>query len=140
MFNEAHISFTGYVAKQPEAKMVTVDGVAVPSLRMRVGWTERRFDRGVGEWVDGATSYVTVNCWRKLAKNAGVCIRKGDPVLVKGKLSVRTFTGKDGVARNTVEVEASFAFPMSTSHSGNRLSTSSSATRPSRRARAAPRQ
>jgi single-strand DNA-binding protein len=107
MFNEAHISFTGYVAKQPEAKTVTVGGVDVPSLRMRVGWTERRFDRALGEWVDGATSYVTVNCWRKLAKNAGVCIRKGDPVLVKGKLSVRTYAGKDGVARNTVEVEAS---------------------------------
>jgi len=107
MFNEAHISFTGYVAKQPEARIVTLGGVAVPRLRMRVGWTERRFDRAVGEWVDGTTSYVTVNCWRKLAKNAGVCIRKGDPVLVKGKLSVRTYTGKDGVPRNTVEVEAS---------------------------------
>jgi len=107
MFNEAHISFTGYVAWQPLATMVTVGDAEVPSLRMRVGWTERRFDRALGEWVDGVTSYVTVNCWRKLALNASMCIRKGDPVLVKGKLSVRTFTGKDGLPHKAVEVEAS---------------------------------
>jgi single-strand DNA-binding protein len=107
MFNEAHISFTGYVAKQPETRTVKVDGAEVPSLRLRVGWTERRYDRVLGEWVDGVTSYVTVNCWRKLAMNAGVCIRKGDPVLVKGKVSVRTYTGKDGLPHKEVEVEAS---------------------------------
>ncbi len=40
----------------------------------------------------------------------------------------------------TVEVRACTAFAVSTSHSGNRLSTSSNATRASRRARCAPRQ
>ena len=40
----------------------------------------------------------------------------------------------------TVEVDASFAPSRSTSHSGKRLRTSSSATLPSRRASAAPRQ
>src|SRR5262249_45181533 len=39
--------------------------------------------------------------------NAGICLRKGDPVVVKGKLSVRTYSGKDGMPRTAVEVEAS---------------------------------
>jgi len=74
---------------------------------MRVAWTERRRDRVTGEWVDGNTSYVTVICWRKLGANVSLCVRKGDPIVVKGKLSVRNYEDKKGVPRTAVEVEAS---------------------------------
>jgi single-strand DNA-binding protein len=103
MMNEAHISLTGYVASQPRLRPVR-DGVQVVS--MRVAWTPRRLDRATGEWADGSTSYVTVTCWRKLAENVGLCLRKGDPVVVKGRLSVRTYDDKEGVTRTQVEVDA----------------------------------
>jgi single-strand DNA-binding protein len=64
-------------------------------------------DRSTGEWADGHTSYVTVICWRKLADNVATCLRKGDPVMVKGRLSVRPYEDKDGVPRTAVEVDAS---------------------------------
>ena len=48
---------------------------------------------------------MTVICWRKLADNVALCIRKGDPVVVKGRLSVRPYE-KDGVPRIVVEVDA----------------------------------
>ena len=35
-------------------------------------------------------------CWRKLATNVAVCLRKGDPVMVKGRLSVRDYQDKEG--------------------------------------------
>jgi single-strand DNA-binding protein len=101
--NEAQISLTGYVATQPVTKMVKSGATY---MSMRVAWTPRRQDRVTGEWVDGNTSYVTVICWRKLATNAGLCVRKGDPVIVKGRLSIRTYEDKQGVQRNAVEVEA----------------------------------
>ena len=104
MFNEAQISLTGYVATQPVTRTTKTSGIM--NLSMRVAWTPRYQDRVTGEWVDGITSYVTVTCWRRLAANAGICLRKGDPVVVKGKLSVRTYTGKDGAPRTAVEVEA----------------------------------
>jgi single-stranded DNA-binding protein len=50
---------------------------------------------------------VTVFCWRGLAENVAMCVRKGDPVLVKGKLQVRPYADKDGAKRVAVEVEAS---------------------------------
>jgi single-strand DNA-binding protein len=101
--NEAQISLTGYVATQPTVRTVTS---GASNVTMRVGWTPRRQDRVTGEWTDGNTSYVTVICWRKLATNAAVCLRKGDPVIVKGRLSVRTYEDRQGMQRTAVEVEA----------------------------------
>jgi single-strand DNA-binding protein len=101
--NEAQISLTGYVATQPQIR-TTPSGAL--NVSMRVAWTPRRQDRVTGEWADGNTSYVTVICWRKLASNAGVCLRKGDPVVVKGRLSVREFDDRQGARRTSVEVEA----------------------------------
>src|SRR5258708_33193213 len=63
-------------------------------------------DSGSGEGVDGNTSGVKVTCWRKLAENLNVCLRKGDPVLVRGKLEVRPFVGRDGQPRTAVDVDA----------------------------------
>lgn len=103
MSNDAQVSLTGYVATQPRYRTVS-NGAAV--LSMRVAWTTRYIDRGTGEWVDGNTSYVTVSCWRKLADNVAMCLRKGDPVVVKGRLSVRPYE-KDGIPRIEVDVDAS---------------------------------
>ncbi|GEM_PF-604840 len=103
MINEAHISLAGFIATQPVAKTIKP---GVVNLTMRVAWTPRWQDRVTGEWVDGVTSYLTVICWRKLASNAAVCLRKGDPVVVKGRLTVRPYE-KDGITRQAVEVDAS---------------------------------
>ncbi len=102
--NEAQVSLTGYVATQPHTKTVKSGAI---NLSMRVAWTPRRQDRVSGEWVDGNTSYVTVICWRKLATNAAICVRKGDPVIVKGRLSIRPYEDKQGAQRIAVEIEAS---------------------------------
>ncbi len=103
MLNEAQISLTGYVATQPVTRQVKP---GVSNVSMRVAWTPRRQDRVTGEWVDGNTSYVTVICWRKLGTNVAICVRKGDPVVIKGRLSVRPYADKEGVPRISVEVDA----------------------------------
>ena len=102
--NEAQVVLAGYVAREPKYRK-THNGYSYTSLR--VGYTPRRMDRESGEWSDGGTSFVTVFCWRGLAENVAMCVRKGDPVLVKGKLQVRPYTDKDGAKRVAVEVEAS---------------------------------
>lgn len=103
MLYEAHISLTGYVATQPVTRLVK-EGVT--NVSMRVAWTPRRQDRATGEWVDTNTSYATVICWRKLATNAAVCLRKGDPVTVQGRLSVREYLDREGRTRMSVEIDA----------------------------------
>ncbi len=103
MFNEALVSLTGYVATEPSYRTV---GSGTPVLSMRVGWTRRRRDYTTGEWSDGNTSFVTVTCWRKLAENLSKCLRKGDPVVVRGRLDVRSYVNKDGERRISVDVDA----------------------------------
>lgn len=102
--NDAHISLTGYVATQPVTRTVSS---GASNTSMRVAWTPRRQDRVTGEWADGNTSYVTVICWRKLATHAAMSLRKGDPVVVRGRLSIRSYEDKNGNQRTAVEVEAS---------------------------------
>jgi single-strand DNA-binding protein len=101
---ECQVSLTGYVATQPES-MTFKSGAS--RVKMRVGWTERRRDRLTGEWVDGSTSYLTVFCWRKIGTNVAVSLRTGDPVFIKGKLTVRVYEDKEGIRRREVEVDAS---------------------------------
>jgi single-strand DNA-binding protein len=101
MVNEATVSVSGYIATQPKGGW-TKDGTRTVS--MRLGWTPRRIDRGTGEWVDQPSSFVSVICYRKVAENAALCLRKGDPVVVKGSLRVREYG--DEPKRTAVEVIA----------------------------------
>jgi single-strand DNA-binding protein len=103
MFNDALVSLTGYVATEPRYRTI---GSGIPVLSMRVGWTRRRRDNTTGEWSDGNTSFVTVTCWRKLAENLSKCLRKGDPVVVRGRLDVRSYVNQEGERRISVDVDA----------------------------------
>jgi len=109
MFNEAHVSLVGFVATEPN--YMKVGDKNIPKLTMRVCWTTRRRDSATGEWVDGNTSFVNVICWRQLAENLSTCLRKGDPVLVRGRLDIRSFMGRDGQRRTAVDVDANALGP-----------------------------
>lgn len=100
MANEATFSVTGYVATPPKSGY-TKDGTR--TLYMRVGWTPRRMDKRTGDWTDQPTSFVSVTCYRKVAENAAACLRRGDPIVLKGTLRVREY-GED--KRVTVDVSA----------------------------------
>ena len=100
MANEATFSVTGFVATPPKSGY-TRDGSR--TLYMRVGWTPRRMDKRTGDWADQPTSFVGVTCYRKVAENAAACLRRGDPIVLKGTLRVREY-GDD--KRVTVDVFA----------------------------------
>ena len=104
MINDANIDLAGFVASEPFFKRLDS---GVSTAKLRVAYTERRFNRETGEWGDGPTSFVTVLCWRTLADNVAVCLRKGEPVLVRGRLRVRDYQDKEGSPRSVTEVEAS---------------------------------
>jgi len=103
MANEATISVSGYVATQPKGGW-TRDGTRTVS--MRLGWTPRRIDKTTGEWTDQPSSFVSVICYRKVAENVAQCLRRGDPVVVKGNLRVREYGPENGPKRTVVEVIA----------------------------------
>lgn len=103
MANDAHVCFTGFVATDP-IHWPNEDGRSKATLR--VAYTPRYVNRGTGEWTDSPTSFVSVTCWRKLADNVALCVRKGEPVVIRGRLQVRQFDDKNGNPRVSVDVDA----------------------------------
>jgi single-strand DNA-binding protein len=100
--NETLVTIVGNVASTVTYAQ-TPAGVPVANFRMAT--TERRFDRGTGDWVDGETSWVTVVAWRWLATNLVSSVNKGDPVVVSGRLRVREW-GEEDRRRTSVEIDA----------------------------------
>lgn len=97
--NDIPITIVGNVCSDPQMSP-TSTGVARTSFR--VASNPRRYKDGV--WVDGDPTYVTVICFRGLAENTAGSVRKGDPVIVTGRLRTREWTGEQkGVS---VEIDA----------------------------------
>lgn len=53
-----------------------------------------------------STSWHNIVCWEKLAETAGNSLSKGSKVLVEGKITNRSYDGKDGVKRYITEIVA----------------------------------
>lgn len=66
---------------------------------------ERRFDKQIGDWVDGRKFSVRVKCWRRLATNVYASLQKGDQVMVSGRLRSTEFD-EDGKTRYGLELDA----------------------------------
>lgn len=96
------VTLTGFVATEPKLWFTKESRTAVVNLR--VGTTPRRVDAN-GEWRDGTSSFFTVNCWRRLALNVHGSLRKGSPVIIRGRLRTRSWDD-NGKVRTLVEIEA----------------------------------
>src|SRR5215813_4706683 len=103
MLHDAQVYLAGYVATDPKFKKAAGD---TSYAKLRVAYTARRRDKETGEWSDGPTSFVNIQCWRTLADNVQMSVHKGEPVLVMGRLQIRRFEDPEGAPRTAVEIEA----------------------------------
>jgi single stranded DNA-binding protein len=76
------ITVIGNVANSPSRNR-TQNG-AVTNFRMAA--TERRYDSATGDFIDGSTFWVDVECWGDLGGNVSHSVSKGDPVVVVGRI------------------------------------------------------
>ncbi|MEO6703660.1 MAG: single-stranded DNA-binding protein [Jatrophihabitantaceae bacterium] len=60
-------------------------------VSFRVASTQRRRDRESGQWVDGHKFFVNVTFWREFAENVAASLKKGDPVVVNGRIFSRQY-------------------------------------------------
>ena len=104
MFLDAPVYLAGFLTGDPKFRKVADD---ISSAKLRIAYTARRHNRETGEWTDGTTTFVNVQCWRQLADNVTMSLRKGEPVLVMGRLRIRSYNDAEGKSRTAVEVEAS---------------------------------
>jgi single-strand DNA-binding protein len=107
MSSDVTVTLAGFVGTSPRL-FTSESGTDYTSFR--VAHTQRYHDRARGEWVDGRTTWFTVKAWRGVARNVASSLRKGDPVVVTGRLSLDEWTGPEG-PRTTLVVEASALGP-----------------------------
>lgn len=100
--NEIQVTLRGNVATEPRLVRFD-DGNTLTSFRLAS--TARRYDRDRQEWVDRSTTYVNVTCRRAMATNAASSVRKGQPLLVTGKLTERHWS-TNGRSGQTLEIHA----------------------------------
>jgi len=84
--NETMITVCGNVTADPKHR-VRDDGLLITSFR--VASTERKYDPGQKQWVDGETTWVNVSCFRALAANVALSVHKGERLIVHGRLRTR---------------------------------------------------
>jgi single-strand DNA-binding protein len=102
--NETYVTLSGWLGSDVSVR--EAGGAKVASFR--VASTPRRYQRKTESWEDGDTQWYSVNTWRTLAENCETSLRRGDPVVIHGKLSAHTWTNKAGLEVTTFEVEAAF--------------------------------
>jgi single-strand DNA-binding protein len=100
---DTHVTMVGNLVAEPRIT-TTANGHHVATFR--IASTPRRLDRGTGEWHDGETLFATVTCWRGLAENVVASMKKGQSVVVWGRLSQREYETKAGEKRQPAEIDA----------------------------------
>ncbi|WIE65985.1 single-stranded DNA-binding protein [Curtobacterium sp. MCLR17_036] len=96
------ITVCGIVATEPR-HLVTETGIAITSLRLAS--PSRRWDRASAAWVNGTTNWYTVTAFRSLASNVFKSLKKGDRIVVAGRVRIRTWE-RDGRGGTSVEIDA----------------------------------
>ena len=93
------ITLIGNLTHDPEVRS-TPNGVTVCTFTIAVN---RRFAQQGGE---KATDFFRINAWRQLGENCAKYLAKGLKVAVIGELQARTYEGKDGATRMSLDVSA----------------------------------
>jgi single-strand DNA-binding protein len=87
----------GNLTHDPELRF-TQNGVPVCNFPIAVNRVRSKKNEAV--------DFFNVSCWRQLGETVANHKKKGDPILVEGRLKYRTWQASDGAKRSAVEVVA----------------------------------
>ena len=104
MSTQSTLTVTGFVGSSVRFS-IGQEGGGVPYASFRLGSTQRVFDRAAQAYKDTPTQWYTVKVWRHVATNVVQSLRKGDPVVVTGRLRTQEWSNLEG-AHTTLVIEA----------------------------------
>lgn len=90
------VVLAGNLAQDPELRF-TQEGVPVASLSLAVNRVKSKSE---------AVDFFNISAWRELGERVANYKKKGDPILVEGRLQYRTWQAQDGAKRSAVDVVA----------------------------------
>ncbi len=98
MGNYNRIILAGNLVRDPDIRYVQ-SGSPVTNFTIAVNRRTNQSD---------AVDYIDIVAWDKLAETSNTYLKKGMPVLVEGRLSIRPYESKSGEKHNGAEVVISF--------------------------------
>lgn len=99
---DPYLTIVGNVATAPR-ESETKHGD--PFVTFRLATNNRHYDPRERRYVDGPTSFYTVACWRDwMVGNVMASVKVGDPVIVRGRIQMRSWTTDDDVAQVSPEI------------------------------------
>lgn len=98
-----YVTIQGFASSDVELD-TKESGLVVGKFRM--GSTHRMQDPITRLWVDGETNWYRVNMFRALAHNVAASVKKGDRIIVIGRLRIKTWLKPDGSPGMGVEIDA----------------------------------
>jgi single-strand DNA-binding protein len=101
MAGEAIVTVVGNLGSDAEFRK-TPKGTPVTSFN--IANTPRKSING--EWVNGDTTWFRIFVWNYDAAGTATLLRKGDKVLITGRLQISKYTTKDGEDRQSLEINA----------------------------------
>jgi single-strand DNA-binding protein len=101
--NESYITVTGRVVADPESRTTRT---GVPFAAFRLASTVRRLNTKTREYEDAGTSFYNVTAFRSLGANVANSLKKGEPVVVYGRLRVNQWLRQDNSHATSVEIDA----------------------------------
>jgi single-strand DNA-binding protein len=101
--NESYITVTGRVVADPESRTTRT---GVPFAAFRIASTVRRLNPKTREYEDAGTSFYNVTAFRSLGANVANSLKKGEPVVVYGRLRVNQWMRQDNTHATSVEIDA----------------------------------
>lgn len=93
------VQLIGNLTRDPELRY-TPQGTAVCTIGLA---TNRSWTTDSGEKKED-TEFHKIIAWNKLAELCSQLLSKGRKIYVEGRISSRSWTGQDGVQRNTTEI------------------------------------
>jgi single-strand DNA-binding protein len=99
--NDTEVTVVGNVVDSP--RRVRLENSSVTNFRLAS--TARRYDAVKQEFVDAGTFWVDVESWGELGGNVARSVSKGDPVIVRGTLTTRSWESEHG-RRSAPQIKA----------------------------------
>jgi single-strand DNA-binding protein len=99
--NDTEVTVVGNVVDSP--RRVRLENSSVTNFRLAS--TARRYDSAKQEFVDSGTFWVDVESWGELGGNVARSVSKGDPVIVRGTLTTRSWDSEHG-RRSAPQIKA----------------------------------
>ena len=100
--NETGITVHGNVVSEPIERQAR-NGSTYTTFRIATTPYRRTPD---GRFVDGDTSFYDVIAFNALAANVASALRKGQPVIVTGHISIKSYLSNDGTPRTSPQIDA----------------------------------